>query len=177
MPIARLKILLLNVGITFILGSVIPTSGWSQSQNTMSPLAGVVITDKNESVEGATVIVRYASGEQRTVTDAQGGFHFTIPGEPLSLRVEGKNLDGIERNISRGEATENLEIRVRFTIPRVHESVVIQATALDPSVDRRDDAVYKSTLFSRDDQVLQTLNAGINARPRSRVCYRSGISS
>ena len=29
------------------------------------------------------------------VTDAQGAFRFAIPAEPLSLRVEGKNLDQI----------------------------------------------------------------------------------
>ncbi len=38
------------------------------------------------------------------VTDAQGAFRFAIPAKPLSLRVEGKNLDQIERNFLRGEA-------------------------------------------------------------------------
>ena len=39
---------------------------------------------------------------------------------------------------------------------------MITATALDPTVDRRNDTIYKNALFGRDDQLLQTLNAGIN---------------
>src|SRR4029453_6775493 len=42
-------------------------------------------------------------------------------------------------------------------------SMVIQASALDPGIERRNNEIYKSTLFSRDDQVFNTLDAGINA--------------
>jgi hypothetical protein len=48
-------------------------------------------------------------------------------------------------------------------IPKIHESLVIAGTALDPRADRRDDAIFQQTLFSRDDQILQSLAAGINA--------------
>jgi hypothetical protein len=37
------------------------------------------------------------------------------------------------------------------------------STALDPTIDQRNDTVYKNTLFGRDDQLVETLNAGINA--------------
>jgi outer membrane receptor protein involved in Fe transport len=40
---------------------------------------------------------------------------------------------------------------------------VIVGTALDPRADRRDDAIFKETLFSRDDQIFQSLAAGIDA--------------
>src|SRR5438105_11703188 len=33
----------------------------------------------------------------------------------------------------------------------------------DAGIDRRDDAIYKNSLFARDDQLYQTLDAGINA--------------
>src|SRR5205085_4443485 len=36
------------------------------------------------------------------------------------------------------------------------------AAPLDPAIDRRNDVIYKNTLFGRDDQLVQTLNAGIN---------------
>src|SRR5204863_1749538 len=45
----------------------------------------------------------------------------------------------------------------------VHESVVITASQLDPTIDRRNDTIYKDTLFARDDQIFHTLDAGINA--------------
>ncbi len=41
--------------------------------------------------------------------------------------------------------------------------MVITDTTLDPTIERRNDTIYKNTLFSRDDQLLQTLAAGINA--------------
>ncbi len=126
-------------------------------------LSGIVVTDKNESVAGATVIIRSASAEQKMVSDADGNFRFTVPAEPLTIRVEGKYFDPVEKSIAAGAVADNITIRIKYNVPPVHESVVIQATALDPSIDRRDDAVYKGTLFSRDDQVFQTLNAGINA--------------
>jgi len=55
-----------------------------------------------------------------------------------------------------------LRLLVSYVIPPVHENLVISATALNPTIDRRNDTVYKSTLFSRDDQIFDTLAAGIN---------------
>jgi hypothetical protein len=57
----------------------------------------------------------------------------------------------------------NLRLQVSYTIPSVHESMVISASVLNPAIDQRNDNVYKSTLFSRDDQIFDTLAAGINA--------------
>ena len=48
-------------------------------------------------------------------------------------------------------------------IPPIHTSVVITASPIEPTVDRRDSEIFSRTLFSRDDQVLHVLGAGINA--------------
>jgi outer membrane receptor protein involved in Fe transport len=125
-------------------------------------LSGVVVTDRNESVSGATITVRYGSGEMITASDAAGKFTLTVPDEPLTLIIEGKNLLGIQKAIAAGEPSMNLQLKVRYVVPPVHESVVIQAESLDPAIDRRNDAIYKNSLFGRDDQLVQTLNAGIN---------------
>ncbi|MCB1022384.1 MAG: TonB-dependent receptor plug domain-containing protein, partial [Acidobacteria bacterium] len=45
----------------------------------------------------------------------------------------------------------------------VHESITITASPLGPRVDARNAEVFRKTLFTRDDQVFQMLNAGINA--------------
>jgi len=126
-------------------------------------VAGVVVTEKNEAVEGASIIVQYESGEKTTTTDANGAFRLLVPARPSKIIVFGKNIDRTEIPVANNDSIDNLTIRVKFVVPPVHETIVIQATALDPGIDRRDDAVYKNTLFSRDDQVFQTLNAGINA--------------
>ena len=48
-------------------------------------------------------------------------------------------------------------------IPPVHTSVVIRASPIEPSVDRRDGEIFSRTLFTRDDQLLHVLAGGIDA--------------
>lgn len=43
------------------------------------------------------------------------------------------------------------------------ESLVITGNSIEPAIDMRSAEVFNRTLFTRDDQVLQQLNAGINA--------------
>lgn len=56
-----------------------------------------------------------------------------------------------------GQNSEKIEL------PKMHTSVTITASPVEPSVDRRNAEVFQQTLFSRDDQVFHQLNAGINA--------------
>ena len=93
----------------------------------------------------------------------EGNFRLRVPNEPLTLRFEGQNIAPLEKSIGITDSFENLRIKITFVIPPISASVVITDTTLDPSVERRNDTIYKSTLFSRDDQLLQTLAAGINA--------------
>jgi hypothetical protein len=152
------KLALLVFGLAFL----IPLSAAAQTSDTRT-LSGVVVTQQNELVPGVTLTVRTSSGEQETVSDGEGNFRLTVPNEPLSIKVSGKNIEPSVRMIGANEASENLQIKITYVIPPIHEDVVINATALDPTIDLRNDAVYKNTLFLRDDQLFQTLNAGINA--------------
>ena len=79
-----------------------------------------------------------------------------------SLTVEGKNLQSAQQVIAAGSAAVSVQLKVKYVAPPVHESVVIQADSLDPTIDRRNDAIYQNSLFGRDDQLVQTLSAGIN---------------
>jgi hypothetical protein len=126
-------------------------------------ISGVVVSQQNELVSAANIIVASSVGEQREVTDAGGHFNLAVPIGPITIRVEGKNLNRFEKLINADEPAENLQLRVSYIIPQIHESVVIEATGLDPAIDRRNDTIYQNTLFNRDDQLFQTLNAGINA--------------
>jgi len=51
----------------------------------------------------------------------------------------------------------------KVELPKIYTSVVITASPVEPTVDRRNAEVFQQTLFSRDDQVFHQLNAGINA--------------
>jgi TonB-dependent receptor-like protein len=134
-----------------------------KAQTKMRPLSGIVVTNKNEAVKGVFIIARYPSGEQKTISDEDGAFRIVVPDIPLTLVIEGKQVTAQQRTINAGEPSENLRIEIEYIIPPVHESVVIVASALDPGIDRRNDAVYSRGLFSRDDQIFHTLDAGINA--------------
>ena len=46
-------------------------------------------------------------------------------------------------------------------IPVLKQSVVITASPVEPSLDRRNGAIFEQTLFSRDDQMFHALDAGI----------------
>jgi hypothetical protein len=126
-------------------------------------LSGVVLTDKNEFVPNATVVVESHSNKIHSTTDANGRFTLQVPRELLTVTVNGKYLTSETKTLSVQDPTENLQLHVTYTIPPVHESMVISASALNPTLDQRNDNVYKNTLFNRDDQVFDTLAAGINA--------------
>lgn len=48
-------------------------------------------------------------------------------------------------------------------LPKVHTSITINASPVEPLIDHRNKEVFEQTLFSGDDQVFHQFNAGINA--------------
>jgi hypothetical protein len=124
-------------------------------------IAGVIVDRKDEVLAGIIVIARSASGERRTTTDDTGQFAIDVPDEEITLRVEGEYIKPQEQIVSR--ASENLRIEADYEIPPLHQSIVITASGLEPQVETHSDEVFKRTLLSRDDQLFETLNAGINA--------------
>jgi outer membrane receptor protein involved in Fe transport len=132
----------------------------AQAQRTLS---GVITTGGNEAIVGATITVRSSAGELNATSDGEGNFKLTVPAEALIVKITGKNIVTLERKIDARELTERLRFEVSYIIPAIHDSLVISASQLDPVIDRRNEAVYRDTLFSRDDQVFHTLDAGINA--------------
>jgi TonB dependent receptor/TonB-dependent Receptor Plug Domain len=140
-------------------------AGYCHAQRETVPLrsvSGVVLTDKKELVPNVAVVAEYASGKTETTTDAIGSFRLTIPSEEANLKVLGKYVVSEEKKLGPSGSVEGLQLPVSYAIPPVHEDLVISATNVNPTIDQRNDNVYKSTLFNRDDQVFDTLAAGIN---------------
>ncbi|MGE0133000.1 MAG: TonB-dependent receptor [Blastocatellales bacterium] len=133
------------------------------AQNNTREVSGSIVTGKNEAAAGATITARSATSEQTTKSDADGNFTLAVPREAVTLVITGKNITTVEKTIAPGEQPENLRIEIEYVIPKIHDSLIISASQLDPTIDRRNEAVYRDTLFSRDDQVFHTLDAGINA--------------
>jgi hypothetical protein len=126
-------------------------------------LAGVVVNERAEVVTGVTVTARVAGGERSTVTDSQGGFHFRVPQGAVTLTVSGKYVAHFEETIAEDAAAGALRLKVHYAIPTSQETLVITARAADPAIDRRNGAIYQNTLFTRDDQLMDTLDSGIDA--------------
>jgi hypothetical protein len=139
-----------------------PPAARGQANNGRS-LSGVVVTRNNELVSGAVVIVQSSSGEQRLETDAIGAFRCSVPVGAIRLRVEGTQIVAQEKDLGPNEAIEGIQIIIDLAAPKLQESMVVRTGPVDPIIDRRDDAVYKNSLFLRDDQVFHTLDAGISA--------------
>lgn len=120
-------------------------------------LTGTLVTKDNKAAPN----VKIYAGTSEATTDTQGNFSLKLAADITRLRLVGKNV--IAQELTLRPDQNNLLIVVEYTIPPLHDSLVIEATALEPGIERRDEAIYKNTLFSRDDQVFHTLNAGINA--------------
>lgn len=123
-------------------------------------IAGRVLDDRNEPVAGVTVRVSLEGESNEVITESDGSFKLDAqPGEWLLEVYYRKTL------LQRRKVSEqgSLEIVVSREAMKIYENLVIVAAGLEPSIERRNDTIYRNALFSRDDQVFHTLDAGINA--------------
>lgn len=126
-------------------------------------LAGVVVNDRAEAVAGATVTAQWRAGRRSVVTDARGAFSLSAPTAPIRLTVTGRFIRANEITVGEEARAQSLELKIHYEIPATEETLVITASVADPAIDRRNDSIYKNTLFLRDDQLFETLGSGINA--------------
>ena len=120
-----------------------------------------MVTDpQNQIVAGAKLHLDGIS----TTSDSDGQFHFTniAPGT-YKLLVEAPGFIPLTRDIAVLSNQLN-QIDLRFLqLSSQKQSIVITAKTLEPTIDLRNSEVFDRTLFTRDDQIFQQLNAGINA--------------
>ena len=121
------------------------------------------MTQQFEFVPNVTIEIQTSNGKFNVQTDAEGRFSLQVPNESLSVKISGKNIEQQTRIFSGAESIENVQIKITYTVPPINENVTIQAESLSPQVENRNGTIYKNNLFGRDDQLIFTLNAGINA--------------
>lgn len=126
-------------------------------------LSGVVVSTQFELVPNLQFEVETAGGKRTVVTDAEGAFWVQVPDGTVTVRFSGKNIAPFERTYSSADKINDLQLKISYVVPSVDASITIEADALAPDVELRNDAIYKNSLFGRDDQLIFTLNAGINA--------------
>ena len=133
------------------------------AQSNSRVFSGVVVTSQNELATGVKITVLCAGHQTNAVTDAEGRFSLIIPEGAVLVSLSGENISSSAKQFAANETTENLRLLIDYVVPPIHEHVIIMDSSLDPAVDRRNEEVYRRTLFSRDDQLFETLASGINA--------------
>lgn len=126
-------------------------------------VSGRVETNTGDVVAGATVRLISGGTSTTVTTGADGTFSAMTASDDVTVEVTGENLTGMRRTLGHDDASTDLRLVISYVAPPVSESVTIVDTTLDPGIDRRNERVYRDTLFSRDDQIFHTLDAGINA--------------
>jgi outer membrane receptor protein involved in Fe transport len=129
-----------------------------------SGILGRVLDPHGRSVAGATVRLQIGTINLNAVSDEQGQFRLT-PVSPgayrLTVEAKGFQTSGQDVTID-ADGTVRLDMTLSG-IAGQHESIVISGRTVEPSVDLRNAEAFNRTLFTRDDQVMQQLNAGIDA--------------
>jgi hypothetical protein len=129
-----------------------------------STISGRIVDAQGGVVSGATLALDSASGGRRTAAaDREGRYEFSgVERGAYRMRIEAPGFAAAYQDIRVLEEPLVLDI-VLSQIAEQHQSVVIAARTLDPEIDLRNGEVFHRTLFSRDDQLLQQLSAGIDA--------------
>lgn len=123
----------------------------AQTSKDIRMFSGVVVTQRFELVPQVKIEVQTSDGNLLTITDAEGAFSLQVPNESLAVKFFGDNLQTVTQIFAPSDKLDQLQIKISYVVPPVNESVVIEADSLTPEVERRNDSVYKNTLFGRDD--------------------------
>ncbi|MDQ3750130.1 MAG: TonB-dependent receptor plug domain-containing protein, partial [Acidobacteriota bacterium] len=132
------------------------------AQNTRT-FSGTVITQQFELIPNVSIEIQTSNGKISATTDAEGAFFVQVPSESISVKFFGNNIVPQTRIFAVTDTIIRLQIKAAFIVRPINENVTIEANILTPEAEQRNDTIYKNTLFGRDDQLVQTLNAGINA--------------
>ena len=131
-----------------------------------SSMLGTVTDPQGKPVPGAEVRVsgHFGGIRRETRTDDEGRFAIErLAAGEYSLTAESLGFHPTVRTVEL-ESDETLRVEMHFSqVAGQNVSMVISATTLEPTVDMRNAEVFNKTLFTRDDQMLQQMDAGINA--------------
>jgi hypothetical protein len=130
-----------------------------------SAISGRILDPQGGAVPGAVIHLTPASGVQQSATtsDAEGRYQFrSVPDGACSLTAQAPGF---------AETAETLTVAGQVALHDItlaqlalqHQNLVITGTTAEPQLDLRNSEVFNRTLFTRDDQVFQQLDAGIDA--------------
>lgn len=146
--------------LALVFTALLSVRAFSQSPKQLS---GTVVTHQFEFVPGVNIEIDAGGQKLNTTSGAEGRFSIAVPNGPLMVTFSGKNIPPVTLNFSTSDNISDIQAKIAYRIAPISESVTIQSDALTPDIEFRNGTIYKNHLFGRDDQLIQTLNAGINA--------------
>jgi len=131
-----------------------------------SRVEGTVTDPQGKAIPSAGVRLSGHSGgiHRETRTDDEGRFAIDhlVAGD-YNLTADSLGFHPVSRTIKL-ETGETVRAELHFSrVADQSTSMVISAGVLEPAVDMRNAEVFNKTLFTRDDQMLQQMDAGISA--------------
>jgi outer membrane receptor protein involved in Fe transport len=128
----------------------------------LNAVTGRVVDPDGRPVSGAQI----EAGSHRAQSNAEGVFRIEV--DPAACRPEGCELRATAPGLVAATAAvapePDAEVELRFTaVEQRHETVAVSAQAIEPGIDLHNGAAYDRTLFTRDDQLLRQMDAGIDA--------------
>jgi outer membrane receptor protein involved in Fe transport len=136
----------------------------AQLADAESGLSGHLTDPQGRTVAGATItLAGPADSDSATRTDDAGQFVFrNLHSGAYRLVAASPGFTPLTKAVELAElSTANVDLQFE-KLEGSAQSIVITAQVVEPSVDLRNSEVFDKTLFTRDDQVFQQLNAGIN---------------
>ena len=128
--------------------------------------SGTVKDPQGKAVIGAAVRLKDQAGTllKESRSGDRGGFEMQIPnGRDCVLTADHAGFSTVSRSVS-VEQNQVLAVSLQFTeFAGQTQQIEVSAKVLEPTVDLRNAEVFNRTLFTRDDQIFQQLNSGINA--------------
>jgi outer membrane receptor protein involved in Fe transport len=123
-------------------------------------LRGGITDPQGQTVAGTTLHLGNVSATSSS--DGQFQFRNIAPGI-YKLTAQAAGFTPLTRDVAilPGQLT-HLDLQF-LQLSAQKQSIVITAHSLEPTIDLRNSEVFDRTLFTRDDQIFQQLNAGINA--------------
>lgn len=128
-----------------------------------SALSGRILDSQGHVVPGAAVRLDGDTSRLTATSDGEGRFQFgSVSNGDYSVTADAPGFAPVTERLSLNEqvAIHNMTL-AQLAVER--QSVVIAARAAGPQLDLRNAEVFNRTLFTRDDQVFQQLDAGIDA--------------
>jgi hypothetical protein len=129
-----------------------------------STISGEIFDPQGKAVAGATVRLETTVGYALTAqSNSEGIYTFaSVPNGEYQIKAEAPGLSSTPEKLTLSDqvAMHNITL-TSFAAQR--QSIVITASPIQPEMDLRNAELFNRTLLTRDDQVLQQLDAGINA--------------